>query len=97
MEIAIRERIDLGLDETPQEAEAWLADPANKVMCEDCGWTWGMICPECTPGCGCGTGRCSGWRHSEYDDPNDDEEEEHGCPECGGGYDTYEECVCYQG
>ncbi|MFK0252069.1 hypothetical protein [Streptomyces sp. NPDC090445] len=33
-----------------------------------------MVCPDC-PGCGCYTGRCSGWRHGEYGaDQNDDTE-----------------------
>ncbi len=71
-------------------------DPANQVMCRTCGWTYGMVCPECTKGCGCEY-NCTGWRHQEMraatgdhdDDPN-------ACPECGaGGGDPYGECVCY--
>ncbi|MGW4784960.1 hypothetical protein [Streptomyces sp. NPDC004230] len=27
-------------------------DPANQLMCRDCGWTYGMVCPECANGCG---------------------------------------------
>ncbi|MEU7855157.1 hypothetical protein [Nonomuraea sp. NPDC049141] len=48
-----------GREETPLEAVAIMTDPANQILCEDCGWTMGMICPECTKGCGCET-RCSG-------------------------------------
>lgn len=73
-------------------------DPRNQVMCRDCGWTYGMVCPECAKGCGCEY-QCSGWRHEEmraatgdYDDydPN-------ACEECGagGGGDPYGECCCY--
>lgn len=68
-------------------------DPRNKIMCTKCGWTYGMVCPEC-PGCGCYSGQCSGWRHHEYDEPDPDDDG--GCPECGagGGSDPYGECVC---
>ncbi|MGW7505941.1 hypothetical protein ACWGIR_31075 [Streptomyces albidoflavus] len=74
-------------------------DPANQIMCRTCGWTYGMICPECAKGCGCEY-ECPGWRHAEmraatgdyddYDDPN-------ACPECGagGGGNPYGECACY--
>ncbi|MEU2086841.1 hypothetical protein ABZ569_33850 [Streptomyces albus] len=77
------------------------ADPRNQVLCETCDWTVGMICPEC-PGCGCYNGRCSGWRHYEYQAEMDAATGEYGdyndgCPECGagGGGDPYGECVCY--
>ncbi|GGO98267.1 hypothetical protein [Wenjunlia tyrosinilytica] len=73
-------------------------DPRNQVMCRDCGWTYGMVCPECAKGCGCEYD-CTGWRHEEMraatgdydDDPN-------ACPECGagGGGDPYGECCCYE-
>ncbi|MEU8526458.1 hypothetical protein AB0C77_12800 [Streptomyces sp. NPDC048629] len=76
------------------------ADPRNQVMCRDCGWTYGMVCPECAKGCGCEYD-CTGWRHAEtraatgdYDgdyDPN-------ACEECGAGGrgDPYGECCCYE-
>ncbi|MER8003057.1 hypothetical protein [Streptomyces sp. NPDC095613] len=75
-------------------------DPANQVMCRTCGWTYGMVCPECAKGCGCEY-QCSGWRHEEmraatgdYDEADDP----YGCEECGagGGGDPYGECVCYE-
>ncbi|WP_329126102.1 hypothetical protein [Streptomyces sp. NBC_01353] len=75
-------------------------DPANQVMCERCGWTYGMVCPECAKGCGCEY-ECTGWRHAEmraatgdYDEDNDPG----GCEECGagGGGDPYGECCCYE-
>jgi hypothetical protein len=71
-------------------------NPRNQLLCEKCGWTNGMVCPEC-PGCGCYNDQCSGWRHHEYadDDPDDDP---NACPECGagGGNDPYGECACYE-
>lgn len=69
--------------------------PSFQILCEDCGWTMNMVCPECPKGCGCET-RCSGWRHSEYRD-DDDEPEDYGCRECGAGGsgDPYGECDCY--
>ncbi|MGW4788595.1 hypothetical protein [Streptomyces sp. NPDC004230] len=71
-------------------------DPRNQVMCRDCGWTYGMVCPEC-PGCGCYNDQCSGWRHHEYAREDDSDYDPYGCPECGagGGGDPYGECVCY--
>jgi hypothetical protein len=73
---------------TYAEAVAVLEHPNNQILCEDCGWTVGMICPECPGGCGCYNGRCSGWRHSEYGDEPDPDSTD--CPECGasdlGGY-----------
>ncbi len=96
MEVAIRERVEL-LEETPEEAEAVLTDPANETLCEVCGWTMGMICPECS-GCGCDTGRCTGWRHAEYDGPDEEEATsgygQEDCEECGGMAGPYDECVC---
>ncbi|TDT93304.1 hypothetical protein EDD99_8113 [Streptomyces sp. 846.5] len=69
-------------------------DPRNQVMCDRCGWTGGMACPECS-GCGCDYS-CTGWRHAEYaeEDPDTDS---WGCQECGagGGNDPYGECCCY--
>jgi len=80
------------------EAEAFYDDPANEMLCETCGWTMGMICPEC-PGCGCYTGSCTGWRHHEYRDPDMDglDDDPDACPECGAGGrgDPYGECVCF--
>lgn len=51
-------------------ARRHLQDPANQVLCEECGWTVAMICPEC-PGCGCYNAVCSGWRHEEYMDEDE--------------------------
>jgi hypothetical protein len=83
---------------TREEAEAWLDDPANQTLCEVCGWTVGMVCPECSKGCGCETS-CSGWRHQEFrsDDADIDADrggEDEGC-ECGAywGSNGYG-CVC---
>ncbi len=84
-------------DWTYAEAEAWYDAPENQVMCEDCGWTYGMVCPECTKGCGCEY-QCTGWRHQEWNDDDDDDTDD-GCPECGaGGPDSspYDECACYE-
>lgn len=86
-----------GREETPREAVAIMTDPANEILCEVCGWTVGMICPEC-PGCGCYNGQCSGWRHGEWENgDSDDGFDEDGCEECGGslslvGYDAG--CIC---
>jgi hypothetical protein len=70
-------------------------DPRNQLLCEKCGWTNGMVCPEC-PGCGCYSNQCSGWRHREYAD-DDPDYDQNACPECGagGGNDPYGECCCY--
>jgi hypothetical protein len=80
-----------------EEAEAAYDDPANQLLCETCGWTLGMICPEC-PGCGCYTGQCSGWRHREYssDDEQDERREDECCEECGADVSlgSYDECAC---
>ncbi len=64
-----------------EDAVAYITDPANQVACETCGWTNGMLCPEC-PGCGCYNSSCSGWRHRE--DPMDYEDREpEPCFNCG--------------
>lgn len=81
-------------DCTREGAIAILDDPRNEIMCEKCGWTYGMVCPEC-PGCGCYNGQCSGWRHHEYaDDEYDDQDGR--CPDCGGelGVDPRYGCDC---
>ncbi|MFL4496508.1 hypothetical protein ACJ6WD_35500 [Streptomyces sp. VTCC 41912] len=75
-------------------------DPANQVMCRTCGWTYGMVCPECAKGCGCEY-QCSGWRHEEMRAATGDydaDDDPYGCPECGagGGGDPYGECCCYE-
>jgi hypothetical protein len=72
------------------EAVGFLTDPANREMCEVCGWTWGMICPECS-GCGCDR-YCTGWRHGEWG-PEDDDRPGWECPECGGDDSEYG-CQC---
>ncbi|MEW1679495.1 hypothetical protein AB0O47_40515, partial [Streptomyces noursei] len=73
-------------------------DPANKVLCENCGWTYGMMCPECGKGCGCETS-CTGWRHAEMrassaDDDYDGYDDDECCAECGGSDRFYVDCVC---
>ncbi|WP_152990046.1 hypothetical protein [Frankia sp. ACN1ag] len=70
-------------------AIAILDDPANQLLCEDCGWTVGMVCPECPKGCGCET-RCTGWRHDEYRE-SDGEPDEY---ECDCGYHGAEDHCC---
>ncbi|WP_109745467.1 hypothetical protein [Salinispora vitiensis] len=74
-------------------AQAAYDDPANQVMCQECGWTNGMVCPEC-PGCGCYNSGCSGWRHEEFMD-DDERRELHECPECGGDMRNHYDCTCY--
>lgn len=87
---------------TYREAVAYLEqernDPRNQVMCQRCGWTGGMACPECAEGCGCAVG-CTGWRHQEMRAATGDYDEDdhgYGCQECGAGSgnDPYGECVC---
>jgi hypothetical protein len=73
------------------EAVAFLADPANELLCEVCGWTNGMICPECS-GCGCNHG-CTGWRHREYADEDDDDPSGRYCTECGAN--SHYDCYCW--
>ncbi|WP_331765129.1 hypothetical protein [Nocardia sp. NBC_01388] len=85
---AIHELMDAD-DLTWEEAQAVYDDPRNQLLCGKCGWTVGMVCPEC-PGCGCYNGRCSGWRHWEYADTEDEEPFE--CEECG-ARDDYQ-CNC---
>lgn len=72
-------------------------DPRNQLLCSRCGWTNGMVCPECAKGCGCEYG-CTGWRHHEYaGDDADDGFDPNACEECGAGGsgNPYEECTCY--
>lgn len=77
-------------DWTFEQAQVAYDDPRNQVMCHECGWTYGMVCPEC-PGCGCYNDRCSGWRHHEFagdDDPDDPHDRIAECEECGGDFNT---------
>jgi hypothetical protein len=74
---------------TYAEAVAFLEDPANGLLCEICGWTNAMACPECA-GCGCDT-RCTGWRHAEF--RHDDDPDPNACEECGAT--SYYDCNCY--
>lgn len=89
---------------TRVDAVAILDDPMRQTFCEKCGWTNGMVCPEC-PGCGCYNGQCSGWRHAEFEEPDPDRwyecdcgyggESDRHCCECGmdgAAYDYH--CVC---
>lgn len=82
---------------TFEEAEALYDDPGNQLLCETCGWTLAMICPECT-GCGCSNGRCTGWRHREYltDEEREELRDAERCDECGAdtSLGSYEECHC---
>jgi hypothetical protein len=88
----------LGNGWTFAEAQAEYDDPRNEILCETCGWTVGMVCPEC-PGCGCYNSSCSGWRHEEFMDPHERaelERERNECPECGGDSTNEYECRCYE-
>ncbi|WP_053627093.1 hypothetical protein [Streptomyces sp. XY511] len=71
--------------------------PDQRTLCTVCGWTVGMVCPECSRGCGCSAG-CTGWRHREYVEASDDfdGEADWGCPDCGCGDGTNygPECQC---
>lgn len=93
----MRQLLDEGDCATVEEADAYVTDPANQTMCQVCGWTYGMVCPECLPGCGCSV-RCTGWRHAEFNGDLDDypEDRQEDCPECGGSYDslTGYGCAC---
>lgn len=96
----IQQLVDEGEFETREEADVYVSDPANQVMCRICGWTYGMVCPECSKGCGCSVG-CTGWRHGEFDAGADDDPEVYRveCEECGGSYDrrngpTGYDCTC---
>ena len=73
------------------DAVAFLEDPANELLCEICGWTAGMVCPECSKGCGCVT-NCTGWRHGEWGAENHDEPT--ACPDCGGEMGSPYGCDC---
>ncbi|HEX6359494.1 hypothetical protein [Actinophytocola sp.] len=90
---AIRELMHVE-DWTWDEAEAFYDDPGNELLCEKCGWTVAMVCPEC-PGCGCYNGRCSGWRHDVAFDDGEPEEDII-CEECGAdaSFNPYAECQC---
>lgn len=93
----IRARMET-FDLTWAEAEAEHDDPANELLCETCGWTVGMVCPEC-PGCGCYNQLCSGWRHREYrhDDERDELAADAECGECGASLSKlgpYNFCDC---
>ncbi|MFY0516035.1 hypothetical protein ACOMD4_37470 [Streptomyces anulatus] len=75
-------------------------DPRNQLLCDRCGWTNGMVCPECAKGCGCEY-ECTGWRHEEMRAATggyDEDDNPYGCQECGagGGGNPYEECCCYE-
>ncbi len=80
-------------DVTLAEAEAIHDDPRNEIFCKICGWTVGMVCPEC-PGCGCYNLSCSGWRHAEVMD-SDELRQLNECPECGGDMTNHYDCTCY--
>lgn len=81
-------------DWTFAQAQVAYDDPRNQVMCQQCGWTFGMVCPEC-PGCGCYNDRCSGWRHHEFMD-DEERRERNECPECGGDVTNHYECRCHE-
>ncbi|MFD6401188.1 bifunctional DNA primase/polymerase [Nocardia sp. NPDC060249] len=80
---------------TYDEALAEMNNPLNHTFCEECGWTNGMVCPEC-PGCGCYNGRCTGWRHHEFaaDDDEPDEDDGWYCEGCGANDTAYDVCTC---
>lgn len=81
-------------DETFAEAEAWYDNPRNQLLCAQCGWTFGMICPECSKGCGCSMS-CYGWRHREFRSSDDFDDDDQDPDECGGcGADGAEPCMC---
>lgn len=101
LEQYLAEYIDIN---TYREAVDYLrqeqADPRNKVMCDRCGWTNGMVCPECERGCGCEYD-CTGWRHAEgraATGDYDEDDDPYGCTECGAGGsgDPYGECCCWE-
>jgi len=93
----IQELVDDGAFETREEADEYVSDPRNEVLCRSCGWTVGMVCPECPRGCGCETG-CTGWRHREWGPHDDDDPEGQyvDCDDCGGScdYRTGYGCAC---
>ncbi|MFF3547086.1 hypothetical protein ACFYXD_35275 [Streptomyces platensis] len=97
LEQYLAEYVDIN---TYREAVDYLHnDPRRQVLCETCGWSVAMVCPEC-PGCGCYNGQCSGWRHSEYaheDDDYDDPDRNVYCQDCGAGSSSpYDECTCWE-
>ena len=97
----IQQLLDDGEFDTREEADAYVSDSRNELLCEVCGWTNGMVCPECPKGCGCQVG-CTGWRHTEWsdDDGDDDPADRYvDCAECGGSYDyrTGYGCACKPG
>lgn len=66
-------------------------DPRYRTLCERCGWTLAMICPECPEGCGCATD-CTGWRHANYSDLDDfDDEDDDLFDEWADDFDVYED------
>lgn len=74
-------------------AQILKSDPRYQLLCEKCGWTVAMVCPEC-PGCGCYDGQCDGWRHHEYAEAVEEEDAyEEGCPECGASHEYHCECA----
>ncbi|MCX4783327.1 hypothetical protein [Streptomyces sp. NBC_01264] len=73
---------EVEIETSPVRPEGGGTEP-HDLMCTRCGWTFGMLCPECGPGCGCST-ECSGWRHSEYRQDEDDEPGDCGDDECEG-------------
>lgn len=83
-----------GYGYTFAEAQAGYDDPRNQVMCDKCGWTNGMVCPEC-PGCGCYNSQCTGWRHGEFMD-DDERRERNECPDCGGDMRNHYDCRCHE-
>lgn len=42
--------------ETPPVRPKGGGTEPHDTLCESCGWTYSMICPECASGCGCSTG-----------------------------------------
>lgn len=93
----IKTMLDDGEFETFAEADEFVRDERNHVMCRICGWTYGMVCPEC-PGCGCYNGRCSGWRHREMMDAEELAELDYQeCEDCGGDVTNPYDCVCHDG
>lgn len=94
---AICDVLDSGEATTREEAIAVLDDPLSRIICDRCHWVLAWICPEC-PGCGCYSGQCTGWRHTELaGHPGDDEPAEpEECEECGADVSlgSYDECAC---
>ncbi|MFE0472393.1 hypothetical protein ACFW2V_12335 [Streptomyces sp. NPDC058947] len=64
-------------------------EPRYKVLCEACGWSLEMICPECAKGCGCETS-CTGWRHGELGYGDGFEGDEDGLVDYGEEFGTDE-------